>query len=506
MNSKPSRRNFIKLMSLSTAALAMPKSFESFASIKRKPNVIFILADDLGYSDLSCNGQKRFKTPNIDKLAADGLKFTQAYSGSPVCAPSRCSLLTGKHTGHSYIRDNDELAERGDVWKDFIKFEGQRPIPAGTFTLGHLFQNAGYKTACIGKWGLGAPESEGVPNKQGFDFFYGYNCQRIAHTHYPPYLWRNDKKEYLEENKYFVTHEKFPADKNPNDPASYERYKGKQYAFDMMLDESLKFINDNRNNPFFLYFTPTIPHVSLQVPDDSMKEFETAFEEKPYLGQKGYLPQQKPRAAYAAMISRLDKGVGKIMSLIKELNLDEDTLVVFTSDNGATFDIGGYDPEFFKSNGNFNGAKASVYEGGIRIPLIARWPGKISEGKETDQITAFWDFLPTFAEVAETKAPDDTDGNSILPILTGNLAKQKQHEYLYWEHASKQQAVRFNDMKGIRKKPDGEIELYNLKNDPYEKNNIAKDFPEVVETVKDMMIKCRTESELFPIFKKKAVK
>jgi len=501
-----SRRDFIKMIGLSGAMLAMPKGFDLLASGKRKPNVIFILADDLGYSDLSCYGQKRFKTPNIDKLAAEGMKFSQAYSGSPVCAPSRCSLLTGKHTGHSFIRDNDEMGERGDVWSDLIKFEGQRPIPAGTFTLGHLFKGAGYKTACIGKWGLGAPGTDGIPNKQGFDFFYGYNCQRIAHTHYPPYLWRNETKEYLFENKFFVTHEKLPADKDPNDPKSYERYKGKQYDFDLMLDEAVTFINENKNNPFFLYFTPTIPHVSLQAPDEAIKEFENAFEDKPYKGEKQYLPQQKPRAAYAAMITRLDKGVGKIMSLLKRLNLDEDTVVVFTSDNGATFNIGGYDPEFFKSNDDFNGAKATVYEGGIRIPLIARWPGKIKAGKETDQLFAFWDFMPTFAELAETKPASDTDGLSLLPTLTGKPEKQKQHEYLYWEHARSMQAVRFNDMKGLRKKPDGEIELYNLKRDPQEKNNLAKDFPEIVEKVKNMMVTCRTESELYPIFKTKAAK
>lgn len=506
MEDKSSRRDFIKLIGMSGAMLAIPKGLESFAAGKRKPNVIFILADDLGYSDLSCYGQKRFKTPNIDKLALEGLRFTQAYSGSPVCAPSRCSLLTGKHTGHSYIRDNDEMNERGNVWSDQIKFEGQRPIPAGTFTLGHLFRNAGYKTACIGKWGLGAPETEGVPNKQGFDFFYGYNCQRIAHTHYPPYLWRNDEKEYLFENKYFVTHERLPEDKDPNIPKSYEKYKGKQYDFDLMLEESVQFINDNKNNPFFLYFTPTLPHVALQAPEDAIKEFENAFDETPYTGDKQYLPQQKPRAAYAAMITRLDRGVGKIMSLLKKLKLDEDTIVIFTSDNGATFKIGGYDPGFFMSNGDFRGAKADVYEGGIRIPLIARWPGKIKAGKETDQICAFWDFMPTFADLAQTKPASDTDGISIMPALTGKPEKQKQHEYLYWEHACKQQAVRFNDLKGIRKKPDGEIELYNIKLDPQEKNNIAKGYPEIVEHVKEMMINCRTESDLFPIFKEKTAK
>ena len=503
MGGTQSRRDFIKLMGLSAAAFAIPGNLGALVKSGEKPNVVFILADDLGYSDLSCYGQKKFKTPNIDKLAAEGIKFTQAYAGSPVCAPSRCSLLTGLHTGHSYIRDNDEWDERGDVWKDLIKYEGQRPIPAGTFTLGHLFKNSGYKTGLIGKWGLGAPGTEGVPNKQGFDFFYGYNCQRIAHTYYPPYLWRNEEKEYLEGNKFFLTDEKLPKDKDPNDPASYERYKGKQYSYDLMLDESLKFINENKRNPFFLYFAPTIPHVALQVPDEDIKPFEDLYDDKPYLGNNGYLPQRKPRAAYAAMITKLDTGVGKIMSLLKKLNIDKNTLVIFTSDNGATFKIGGFDPDFFQSNGDLHGAKASMYEGGIRIPFIARWPGKIKPGRETDQVCAFWDFMPTFADVIESKKKVETDGVSILPTLLNKNGNQKQHEYLYWEYGSSQQAVRMNKYKGIRKKPDGELELYDLDKDPCEKINIAKDFPNIVDKIKNIMITDRTESDLFPIFKKK---
>ena len=503
MSSATSRREFLKMVGLGTAMLALPKGIESLAASKRKPNVIFILADDLGWGDLSCYGQKHFKTPNIDKLAAEGIKFSQAYSGSPVCAPSRCSLLTGLHTGHSYIRDNDEWDERGNVWSDPVKFEGQRPIPAGTFTLGSLFKNAGYNTALIGKWGLGAPGTGGVPNKQGFDFFYGYNCQRIAHTYYPPYLWRNDKKEYLPGNKYFVAHEKFPAGKDPNDPESYEKYKGQQYSFDLMMDETENYINENKNNPFFLYLAPTIPHVALQVPEDGLKEFENSFDDKPYLGDKGYLPQMKPRAAYAAMVTRLDCGVGKIISLLKKLNIDKDTLVIFTSDNGATFATGGYDPQFFESNNSFRGAKATVYEGGIRIPLIARWPGVIKPGRETDTMCAFWDFMPTFADLTDSKLASPTDGISLLPELKGNIKARNEHAYLYWEYARKMQAVRLGDWKGVRKNPDAAIELYNLKTDPGETADVSKEHPDIVEKIKDIMVNGRTESELYPIFKKK---
>ena len=502
MKTKTSRREFIKVMGMSGIALSLPKKINALIKEKKKPNIIFILADDLGYSDLSCYGQKRFTTPNIDKLAGEGMSFHQHYSGSPVCAPSRCSLLTGLHTGHSYIRDNDEMAERGDVWSDLIKFEGQRPIPENTVTIGRVLQNAGYKTALVGKWGLGGPETSGVPNKQGFDFFYGYLCQRIAHTYYPPYLWRNEEKEYLTENKFFKTHEKLPADKDPDDPGSYEPYKGKQYSFDLMMDESVKFIRENRDNPFFLYFAPTIPHVSLQVPDDSLSEFENSFEETPYKGEKGYLPQQKPRAAYAAMISRLDKGVGKIISLLKELKLEEDTLVIFTSDNGATFNIGGYDPEFFRSNGELHGAKATVYEGGIRIPMIAKWKGKIKPGSVSNHLSAFWDFMPTICDAAGIASPKETDGISILSSLLDKPEKQKQHQYLYWEHEKSQQAVRMGDWKGLRKKPSGEMELYNLQNDPSERTNVADQNPQIVEKIKSIMKNGRSESKLFPILLK----
>ncbi len=499
MDSKFNRRDFIKTVGLGASVLTLSE-FNLFSwQFNKKPNIIFILADDLGYGELGCYGQKKIRTPNIDMLAAQGIRFTQHYSGSPVCAPSRCVLLTGKHTGHSYIRANDEMPERGDVWHD-PSLEGQRPIPLNTITIAKLLKKAGYITGAIGKWGLGGPESTGEPNKQGFDFWYGYLCQRVAHNYYPDHLWRNGKKEILEGNKYFFPHQKLPKDKNPYDKASYEPYKGKQYSFDLMLKEAIKFIKKNKNRPFFLYLPFTIPHVALQVPDDSLKEYEGAFPETPYKGEKGYLPHPTPRAAYAAMITRMDRGIGKIMSLLKELGIDGNTLVIFTSDNGPTFN-GGTDSKFFNSAGPLRGLKASLYEGGIRVPMIARWPGKIRPGSKSELISAFWDFLPTFSEIAGVKAPGDIDGISILPTLLGHPEKQKKHKYLYWEYVGNQ-AVRMGDWKAVRHGVNKEIELYNLKNDIGERNNVADKYPEVVKQIEEIMKNARTKSKLFPLVRK----
>lgn len=491
-----SRRFFLKTAALTTISALSSSIFCSRQQTK-KPNIVYILADDLGYQELGCYGQKKIRTPNIDKLAAQGKLFTQHYSGSPVCAPSRCVLLTGKHTGHSYIRDNDELSDRGDVWRD-PALEGQRPMLANTETIGTMLQKAGYTTAAIGKWGLGGPGSSGAPNKQGFDHFYGYLCQRIAHNYYPTHLWRNDKKDVLEGNDYFFPHQRLPEDKDPLDKNSYSAYSGKQYSMDLMVKEAKQFINTNKNNPFFLYLPFPVPHVSLQVPEDSVQEYENEFPETPYKGEKGYLPHPKPRAAYAGMITRMDKGIGEITTLLKNLGLDENTIVIFTSDNGPTFN-GGSDSAFFESAGPLRGLKTEVYEGGIRVPMIARWPGKIKPGTTTDHISAFWDVMPTLAEIAGIQPPDDIDGISFLPTLTDN-GDQKQSEYLYWEFFGRPaQAVRMGDWKGIRinakKEPDGPIELYNLKDDIGEKTDVADKHPEIVAKIEKIMAS-RTRSEI----------
>src|SRR5262245_37388439 len=364
-----------------------------------KPNVILIMADDLGWGDLGSYGQTKIKTPNLDQMAAEGMRFTQFYSGSPVCAPSRCVLMTGKHGGHAYIRNNRE-----------VQPEGQWPIPASEVTIAELLKLQGYATGAFGKWGLGFVGTEGDPNKQGFDLFFGYNCQREAHNFYPDHLWRNDQRVNLDGNQRGLT--------------------GKQYSHDLIEAEALKFIRDNREKPFFLYAPFTIPHLALQVPEDSLADYVGKWDDPPYDGSNGYLPHPTPRAAYAAMVSRMDRSVGRMMALLKELGLDNNTLVIFASDNGGAFGevtkdfdfrpgrLGGTDYVFFGSTGKFRAFKGSVYEGGIRVPFIARWPGKIKAGSVSELPAVFYDVLPTFCELAGVKTPH-TDGLSLAPTLFG---------------------------------------------------------------------------------------
>jgi arylsulfatase len=464
---------------------------------RRPPNIILVLADDLGYGEVGAFGQKKIRTPNIDRLAREGVRLTDHYSGSPVCAPSRGVLLTGLHTGHAYIRDNDEMGFRGDVWKN-PALEGQRPLPAGTFTMAEMLRRAGYATAAVGKWGLGGPGSEGEPTKVGFDLFYGFLCQRVAHNHYPAYLWRNSTKSPLD-NPGIYPHEKFPADKDPNEPVSYERYGGKQYALDMMGEEARAFITANKSRPFFLYFAPTVPHAALQVPEDSLAEYLGVLPDAPYGGDKGYLPHRAPHAAYAAMVTRLDREVGRIAQLVRDLGLDRDTLIVFTSDNGPTFN-GGTDSAFFESAGRFRGLKTMVYEGGIRVPMVARWPGKIPAGTLSSHASAFEDYMPTFAEIAGLPHPAGTDGVSMLAALEGRASEQKPREYLYWEFQGKQ-VVRIGAWKGIRTAATGAFELYDLAKDIGETANIAAVHPDIVARIEAVMRAAHTDSPLFPLIK-----
>ncbi len=498
------QRAFFTLIYCAIAVLVGLVVLSQFSVCKKntpgKPNIIFILADDLGYGELGSYGQTKIRTPNLDKMAAQGMRFTQHYSGSPVCAPSRCVLLAGKHTGHAYIRDNDELPERGDVWRD-PDLEGQRPLLPDTVTIGTLLQKAGYTTAAIGKWGLGGPGSTGAPNKQGFDLWFGYLCQRVAHNYYPTHLWKNDQKYVLDGNDYFYPHQKLPEDRDPFDPASYTDYAGQQYSMDPMVEEALEFIQKKQNRPFFLFIPFTVPHVSIQVPADSLKEYEGVFPETPYKGEKGYLPHPRPRAGYAAMITRMDREIGKIMSLLQELEIDEQTLVLFSSDNGPTFN-GGTDSDFFNSAGLFRGLKTTLYEGGIRVPLIARWPGKIEPGSVSEHISAFWDYLPTFTELVGIDTPEDIDGISFLPTLLGRPHDQKKHEYLYWEYQGKQ-AVRWGYWKAYRSRVDAKIELYNLKEDVEETLDIAAEHPKIAIQIGGIMKSARTESKLFPLVRKK---
>jgi len=493
------RRDFLKAVGIGTASLAIPLGHLGCKKTQPPPNIIYILADDLGYGELGCYGQTKIKTPHIDSLAAQGMRFTQHYSGSPVCAPSRCTLMTGKHTGHAYIRDNDEMAWRGDVWHD-PALEGNLPLLAGTTTIGTILQQQDIRTGAIGKWGLGGPANSGEPNQQGFDFWLGYLCQRMAHNYYPTHLWKNREKLMLEGNEYFFPHQKFPEDKDPLDKSSYAAYKGRTYSMDVMAEEALDFIRRNKNTPFFLYLPFPVPHAAIQVPDDSLAEYEGAFPETPYPGDKGYLPHPAPRAGYAAMITRMDREIGRILTLLDELGLADNTLVMFSSDNGPTFN-GGTDSAFFQSAGPLRGLKTMLYEGGIRVPMIARWPGRIAPGSQTDHISAFWDVLPTITDILGCGAPPDIDGVSFLPTLLGNPSNQEKHEYLYWEYSGKQ-AVRMGDWKAYLPAQGGDMELYDLAADIGEQDNMASTHPEIAERIAEIMKTARTESELFPLIRK----
>ena len=463
-----------------------------------KPNIVYILADDLGYNELGCYGQDTIETPNIDALAASGIRFTQHYSGSPVCAPSRCVLMTGKHTGHAYIRGNDEWGERGDTW-NFAKavedpnLEGQRPLPVGTKTIGTLLQGVGYKTAIVGKWGLGAPLTNSIPTKMGFDFFYGYNCQRQAHTFYPKHLWKNEEKDWLD-NELVVPGTKLAEGADPNDPASYSKYRLSEYAPELMLEEALGFVRENKESPFFLYFASPIPHVPLQAPESWVEYYQEKLgPEDPYLGNKGYFPNRTPRATYAAMVSYLDEQVGDIVSELKKLGLYENTLILFSSDNGPTYN-GGSDSNYFESASPFKSeygwAKGFSTEGGIRVPMIASWEGMIKGGRTSQHVSAFWDVLPTLCELSGARVPSDVDGLSFVPNLLGE--PQEPHEFLYWEFPAYegQQAVRMGDWKALRKgifKGNMDLELYNLKTDPREQFDVSAAYPEVVAKIEAIM-------------------
>ena len=475
----------------------------------KKPNIIYILADDLGYGELGVYGQKKILTPNIDALATKGMLFTQHYSGAPVCAPARYMLMTGKHPGHARIRGNDEWAERGDVW-NFEKavndpnLEGQRPILNITETLGDVMQKAGYKTAIVGKWGLGAPLTEGIPNNNGFDFFYGYNCQRQAHQLYPKHLWKNKEKVWLN-NDLISPNTKLDDGADPNLLASFEKFEQQDYAPAKMQKEVLQFIEDNKDQPFFMYYASPLPHLPLQVPQQYVDKYVQIFgDEDAYIGNKGYFPNRYPRAAYAGMITYLDDQVGEIVRKLKELDLYENTLIVFTSDNGPSY-TGGVDAEYFNSAGPFPNeygrTKGFTYEGGIRVPMIVSWPGKIKAGSKSDHISAFWDVMPTFGELTEQEVPEDIDGISFLPTLFGDDELQKDHEFLYWEFPSYQgqQAVRMGDWKGIRKnifKDNMTIELYDLKSDLTESNDIALENPEIVARIESIMENEHTSAEI----------
>ncbi len=496
---------------LGTTLLASCGSRTETVSDTHVPNIIYILADDLGYGELGSYGQKLIETPNLDWLASQGMRFTDHYSGSSVCAPSRCVLLTGKHTGQAQIRGNYEWSERGDVWNyhEVLKnpeLEGQLPMETGTITIASLLRDGGYRTAMFGKWGLGGPTMHSTPTQMGFDFFLGYNCQRQAHTYYPVHLYKNDERILLG-NDTISPREKLPEGADPYDQESYQAITSRVYSPDVMFDGLTSFIMDNdpgkTGMPFFIYWATPLPHVPLQAPQRWVDYYLDKFgDEEPFPGVGAYFPARYPRATYAAMVSYLDENIGKMIDQLKVLGLYENTLILFSSDNGPSF-TGGSDSPWFGSGGPFKSergwGKTFLHEGGIRVPMIASWPGHIEPGTVSNHISAFWDVMPTLCEVAGIEPPGNTNGISFLPELTGQ--EQPQHEYLYWEQPPNQQAVRIDDWKGLRKNlgaGDLTLQLFNLKSDPAEQNDLASQYPEIVEQVERIMVEARTTPRLKP--------
>lgn len=444
------------------------------------PNIIYIYADDLGYAELGAYGQQKIKTPNLDKMAAEGMRFTQHYTSIPVCAPARAMLMTGKNGGKSYIRGNHELGGFPDSTE-----RGQMPLKAEEFTVAELLKQKGYATALTGKWGLGMHNTEGSPNNQGFDYFYGYLDQKQAHNYYPTHLWENDRWDSLHQ-PFITVHRKL--DSTTATDKDFDYFTGKTYAPDKMTEKALGFIDQHKNQPFFLYMPYTIPHVSLQAPMDYVQQYIGLFKERPYYGQQGYASTKYPLSTYAAMITYLDAQVGIVMKHIKELGLDDNTLIMFSSDNGPSFN-GGVDVKFFNSVAGLRGLKMDVYEGGIRMPFLARWPGKIKAGSISDLVSVQYDLMATLADITGQQAPAN-DGISYLPTLTGKPKQQKQREYIYFEYPEKggQVAIRMGDWKGVRtnvrKNKNAPWQLYNLATDINETTDVATAHPEIIEKFK----------------------
>jgi arylsulfatase A-like enzyme len=459
----------LALLALSASTLAAGcAEVAAPAAQNRRPNVVVIQADDLGYGDLSVYGQARFETPNLDELARQGIRFTQYYSGSTVCAPSRAALMTGRHTGHVWVRGNGEI-----------------PLRPEDPTLGNLLRDAGYRTAVIGKWGLGGPGTTGQPDLKGFEHSFGFLDHRHAHRQYTDHLFRNAVRVAID-------HEQ-------------------TYANDLFTDEAIAFVEQNDDRPFFLYLNYTVPHAELLVPEDSLAPFAGRYPETPFVNERadaqpigwegpsiGYRSQPTPHAAFAAMITRMDADVGRLVSALDARGLGAQTLVLFTSDNGPHRE-GGADPAFFQSAGGLRGIKRDLYEGGIRVPAIARWPGTVPSGRVSDHVWAHWDLLPTIAELAGASVPAGLDGLSMTRALRGE--PQPGHDFLYWEFHERgfQQAVRMGDWKAVRLAKDAPLELYDLATDPAEAHDVAASHPDIVRAIESYLAGARTESERWPV-------
>ena len=449
------------------AILALSNCKSEDNSKEIKPNIIYILADDLGYHELGCYGQEVIETPNIDRLAREGMMFMNHYAGSNISAPSRCALLTGKHSGHGWIRNNKVLP-----------FEGNEPIPENEITIAEILKKAGYSTGAFGKWGLGYPLSEGSPNKQGFDKFYGYNCQRHAHSYYTTYMRQNDDSVSLSGNL-----------KKPFT----------DFSADIIHSRAIQFIEESKDKPFFLYYPSTLPHNPFHQPDDEILDY--------YVNKTGMLKGEATKKdfsvpKYASMTARLDEHVGEVVAKLKELKILDNTLIIFSSDNGTA--LRENQDVYLKTGGNLHGRKGEVYEGGIKAPMIAYWNGTILPGTSSDHISAFWDVLPTLAELVNEEYHENIDGISFLPTLLGKPGEQNAHEYLYWER-NQSQAIRKGDMKAVisydKKSGQQSVEIYNLAIDPFEENNLVETLPEIKEEFLVLAKSARIESELFPLIK-----
>ncbi len=467
------RRDFMKTAggaALFAAGLGL--GMDGAAQRATKPNIIYVLADDLGYGDLGCYGQEVIKTPCIDRMAAEGLKFTEHYAGSTVCAPSRACLLTGKHTGHVHVRGNGDIT--------------LRPSPKD-ITVAERLQAAGYHTAMIGKASVGCngvpPE---LPNEKGFDYFFGYLNHVDAHHYFPERLYRNGEEIAYPDN---------------------ELHEGTHYSHDLFYEDVMRYLDEHQEGPFFLHWSMQIPHASLYAPEEWKAMYRSQFEEEPVV-QRHYRSEPEPRTTFAAMVSRMDWEVGQLLDKLKELGIAENTLVIFTSDNGAMHE-GGHDRFFFDSSGPLRGGKRDLYEGGIRVPHIAWWPGTVTPGTETAHTSAFWDFKATACDLADTAMPEKTDGISFLPTLCGRADAQDEHEYLYWEFHEQggKRALRFGNWKAVQlsmsQRPFEPIELYDLDTDLAEENDLAAEHPDIVAQAEALFAEARTRCDIeqfnFPV-------
>lgn len=477
----------LALLAVLAPATAQSNADPETRDTDSRPNIVLIMADDLGSGDLGFLGSERIRTPNIDRLAANGVRINHFYAGAPVCAPTRAVLMTGKSLYRSPVRDNRE-----------VQPEGQHPLPAGEVTIAETLRGAGYRTGVWGKWGLGPPETEGEPLAQGFDHFFGYNCQRDAHTYYPPFLYDGDERIDLPN-----THPRyFRLEQTPED---WSVASDKVWAPQLIADDMVSWVRQHAggNEPLFVYYATVIPHLALQAPAEWVNLYPREWDEQGYLGDRGYSAVERPRATYAAMVSFFDHSVGRLIEALREAGELDNTLIIVTSDNGGTFDLGGFDPEFFRTNGDLRGAKGAVFEGGLRVPFIASWPGVLEPGRVRDARAAHHDLHATLAEVGRAQAPADSDGVSLWGLL--RQGEPLPRRVLFWEFPGYrgQQAIIDGDLKAVRRNlhndGDAPVMLFDLATDPNETTDLAETRPEDAKRLLDLMMQMREPHPLWRI-------